>query len=194
MIYIVSGDGPRCGSSMMMKALVCGGMECRFDQLEEYYATAAATADYHPNPGGRFELAEGRQFLEKDFPNPAEYGGRAIKLFGTPWGNLEGIRAGEYKLVWLHRPAEERWASFKRAHQDQDMELCRNSEAQKHRDDRVRQSLGIMRQRRDVEIVEVGYGDVLKDPGGFFRALEDRGWPIDPERAASIPSPEYKRF
>lgn len=179
---------------MMMRSLVFGGLACVCDRDQEVFAHMQATRDYHPNPDGRFELTGERQMLEMCFPDPAIYGDKVIKLFAPPWGGLERIRAGEYKIVWLHRPAKERWASFVRAHAKKPLELCFNRLAQEHRDERVQETFGILKQRRDVKLYEVDYEDVIREPLPFFRCLKRAGWPIDPAEAATIPNPEKKRF
>jgi hypothetical protein len=49
--------------------------------------------------------------------------------------------------------------------------------------------------RKDAkEVVEANYYDVLSDPLAFFVYLRDIGFPVDPERAASIVKPEYCHF
>jgi len=53
----------------------------------------------------------------------------------------------------------------------------------------------VLRDRRSFRSVdEVCYHDALADPLKIFRKLADAGWPIDPDKAAAVPSHSKARF
>lgn len=198
MIYVVTGDGPRCGSVMMMRSLWAGGMSLAFQPAEDRAAHIQATEEYHPNAEGLFEVGLEVQ-RSIGFPQPDIFEGRVIKLFGTPWGQLTDMVPGEYRMIWLHRAAEKRWASFHRFHEKVPIIWCDGDEeksrrAEQFRDAKSRETLALMLQRPDVEVSRILYDDVVDAPLDMFRALEKAGWPIDPKKAATVPDPSRRRF
>ena len=196
-VYIVTGDGPRCGSSMMMQALEAGGMQIVYSLQSE--SDIQAHGDYHPHPGAHREIAlEHQEVL--GFPSPEIYDGKALKIYPAPWGYLSNIVAGDYKIIWMHRSAEERWPSFMAAHSVKPLEHAKfygtpeGDEHQEVRDARALEGMEIMFQRGDVDIIEMNYSDVVAVPLNCFRWLQEHGWPINPVAAATVPDPKYYRF
>lgn len=173
MIYIVTGDGPRCGSTMMMHALSRGGMKIGWSKSLEN--VLEINLDMQHAPG---------------FPDET-YTDMAIKFFGGYWGRLDSIVPGDYKVVWLHRSPEERWASFHKSENDPEMvrwmggDKVKGREAQIYRDNKCRDSLSILRIRPDIEVTELNYRDICKDPLKAFGILRKKGWPLDTKKAAS---------
>lgn len=181
---------------MMMQALQAGGMEIVSSPESERIANIEQDGDYHPNPGGRFELTAMEQCCT-GFPDPKIYDNKVIKVFPDPWGPLCRIVAGDYKIIWLHRQSTQRWASFFRAHEKQPLLWCGHPDDVRYRhyrDLRAQEALGIVLIRSDCIVARVSYDYVLEHAGEVFDSLAEAGWPIDPEAAARIPRPELNRF
>ncbi len=199
MIYIVTGDGSRCGSSVMMQSLQAGGLDIVYSEASEKSADAQAIGEYHPNPGGHREVSLEDQSVI-GFPALQTYDNLAIKIYPPPAGRLTNIIAGEYKIVWMHRPAAERWPSFMMAHRVNPLVMAayhgtpEGDELESTRDAQSQEALWIMKQRRDCTVDEMSYDAVLGDPLGAFQWLAGQGWPIDPEKAATIPTNKHRRF
>lgn len=188
MIYIVSGDGARCGSTMMMSALDAGGMDCVWGRA------------YDREVGLKEQYGAG-------FPDPEKYDGKVVKALPPPWGGGLKLIAGDYKVVWIHRPAIFRWKSFlklqKRAYDvktmaDVHMELrtAFKQEGGDHRavtinaeycEARAKETLGVMGIRNDMDVLRIDYDDICSDPLNVFTWMQEEGWPIAPLAAAQIP-------
>lgn len=170
------------------------------DIEQEQWADLESEPGYHPNPCGRFEINASRYEMTLGFPDPRQYGSKVVKLFCDPWGPLTGIVAGSYQIIWLHRPATERWASIMRAHKK--YKMCWQPLAgtemgdffKNYRDVRVQEGLAILRQRKDVRITEVDYASILEHPSALFWELAAAGWPLNPDKAAVVPDRTLKRF
>ena len=93
--YLVSGN-PRSGTSMMMHALITGG-------LEGAYSKKVGPGDgvYHPNPNGFFELVDGEQ---RHPTHPWKYEGKVVKAIYTM---LPQVAPGNYKVIYMLRNPEE---------------------------------------------------------------------------------------
>ena len=179
-IYIVSGDGPRCGSTMMMRALEAGGIELSYDPACDFPDDAIC------------ELPLSTQ-LQEGFPGP-EYEGKCLKVWCAPWGPLTHLISGEYKVIWLTRPAESRWKSVIAFHSQSPLGMMVDgafNEVVKLKDMAVLAGKFAVENREDMEVSEVSYEDVLKAPLAVF---EELGWPIDPLKASKIVDPSRRNF
>jgi len=187
MIYLVSGF-MRSGTSMMMKALIEGGMEAAFSperdkRLNDRWGEPDTPNGYQPN-AEYFEL-NGADYRGAEFP--LQYEGKLIKCL---WVGLTRIPNSEYRCIFMRRPRKDIelscLAAFGNAPQpvqahDFDQLMARITE--------------VVRDRRSfVSVDEVWYDDVLSEPLTVFRKLQWDGWPIDPYLAANVPSREKKRY
>lgn len=203
-MFIVSGDGPRCGSSAMMYALGEGGIPVAHHKAADAWASAQADGGYHPSPGGRFELAT-EYINPKGFPQPI-YKGMAIKCLPWPWTPFMehaitaycwGYTASDRvdwdlektRIVWIRRPAEDRWASFEKAHSVGFTDLVHGpyaKEAMVWRDacaDVIRITLEW--NLKPPVFTQIEFDDLINQPESVFNLLKERGWPLDPEPAAA---------
>lgn len=180
-IYIVTGDGPRCGSTMMMRALEAGGLEISYD-----VACDAAV-------GGEIcELPLDVQ-LEEGFPGP-EYDGKALKVWCAPWGPLTHFIPGEYRVIWMCRPAESRWRSVAEFHSKSPMGMMVDggfAQVALLKDMAVQAGKFAVECREDMEVVSFNYEDVLENPFETFDILH---WPIDALKASRIVDSSRRNF
>lgn len=167
---------------MMMQALEAGGLEAAFNSQRNQMNETYGDEVYKPNPGGFYELNR-QEYTVPGFPRG--YEGKLIKHLH---GGISRIVAGNYKIVFMRRDLEEVRQSYE-AFFDANLHVDMGELNQ-----RIEDSLGILRVRSDVEVEEVWYRDVVENPIDVFSALKERGWPIDPEKAALIVNPELCRF
>jgi hypothetical protein len=148
------------------------------------------------------------------FPNQT-YEGCVVKALPPPWG--AGLKLASrdaedgYRVVWIRRPDVDRWNSFLTLHKkaykkvktmaDVHMELrtvLDDTGSNRPMNERVEinaaycegraaDTLAVMKQRRDMEVVEISYAAVCNDPLGVFAWMQDIGWPITAWDAAQIP-------
>ncbi|HDZ37114.1 MAG TPA: hypothetical protein ENH62_02305 [Marinobacter sp.] len=184
MIYIVSGDGPRCGSTMMMRALEAGGLELSWD------------ATCNEEVGDEIcELPLTVQ-LSEGFPGP-EYVGKILKVWCPPWGPLTCLVKGEYKVIWLTRSEGSRWKSVIAFHSQSPLGMMVDgafTEVARLKDMAVQAGKFAVQHRVDMEVSEVAYEDVLKEPLAVFKELAQIGWPIDPVKASKVVDPSRRNF
>jgi len=160
---------------MMVRALMAGGLRAVFSKDSEDV----------------LEIGIAEQ-LRVGFPNSG-FENHVIKMFGGYWGHIHAVCPGEYRAVWLHRPPEERWRSYHKQQEDEDLEIWSEGDPiagqvfQNVRDAKSLESLGIMKLRSDIDVVEMDYAALCEKPLEHFRKLQAAGWPIDPVGAAKIP-------
>jgi hypothetical protein len=63
-----------------------------------------------------------------------------------------------------------------------------------YRQEDIDHVLSICDARDDMEVIVLPYGDVIEQPQAVFAAIERFGFPIDPEKAASVVDPDLYRF
>ena len=181
-VYIVSGY-PRSGTSMMMRALIAGGMEAAYDDDRNGMARRASDDHYQPNPDAElFELADWKY---QSFGFPLAYQGKLIKAVTMHARNLDVC---PMKVVFMRRHPEEIRQSFHAFFQ------TRRAPSVEQITNEVEWTLRQMRDRRSIELVDFSYRDVLATPLDHMRALMTAGWPIDPVAAAREVRPELMRY
>ncbi len=184
-ITIVAGS-QRCGTSMMMRCLIAGGLEADYDPSRDQMNARWGDAHYQPNAGGFYEL-RGEQYRAPDFPRAHE--GRLIKVLNEGVLRIAPRQAEDpYWIVFMRRDPEEMrqsWQAFfgpRAVHP-----LWR------HGPDGAATFLdtieGILRMRRDCRVLRVEYRDAVDRPHVVFARLRDAGLPIDPARAAAEVDP-----
>ena len=188
MISLVSGF-MRSGTSMMMKALEAGGMDAaRSKERDERMNSKWGSADdYHSYvPNDEYYELNIEDYRTHDFPDA--YEGRLIKCL---WGGLTLLRPGhEYRVIFMRRPSREIQTSLLAFFGSP------NKQAQDvHFNQRMERAVAVCRDRRSfLSVDEVWYADVVAKPFETFVKLANHGWPIDPKKAATIPTARKMRF
>lgn len=182
-LYVVSGF-MRSGTSMMMQALEAGGLEAAYSMRRDEEMNARwGDADYKPNDN-YYEL-DAEDYLRGDLSE--RYDGKLVKCL---WGGTLRLAPGDYRVVFMRRPASEIRVSLM-AFFGSDYAAAQMPDL----DGMMSAAVAVLRDRRSFRSVdEVRYHDVLADPLKVFRGLAENGWPIDPENAAAVPSHSKARF
>lgn len=165
---------------MMMNALIAGGLIPAFSNrnLNERFGDE----QYLPNPDGFWELTR-KEYRQLGFPRM--YEGKLIKCLA---GGIIRLVAGNYKIVFMMRDFEE----IRQSH-----EAFFGNEPQinaEQYEQRMSDTLGILRQRKDVLVQPMQYRDVLEEPELAFGVLRGQGWPIDEFAAAGVVDQDQCRF
>lgn len=179
-IYIVNG-WMRSGTSMMMAALEAGGIEAVYDRDTcQIFESRFSDDDYHPNPGGLYELRNG------ELKNPefvAGLHGKVVKCLRNGPKLLPSEH--HYCIIQMRRDPEEIRQSCN-AFFSQGISKKRDIEG-------VLASVRSTLRERNSVVIEVWYRDVIADPEREFnRIAEDL--PIAPKLAASVVDPSLCRF
>ena len=180
-VWIVSGY-MRCGTSMMMQALMAGGMDAaysdkRAERMNKKWGDADKVHGYQPNKE-YYEL-DPMDYKALDFPKQHE--GKLIKCL---WKGAAMINNGRYRCVFMRRPRIEIERSLIAF-------FGKPTAAISHPyfDASIDKLVNAMRDRGSyLSVDEVFFGDVVADPLSVFERLAANGWPIDPVKAASVPS------
>lgn len=166
----------------MMRALEAGGLEAVYNEDRDRLNQKFGDSDYKPNEGGFYELTRW-QYMEPGFPRMHQ--GKLIKDL---YGGITRIVAGDYRIIYMHRDAEE----VRQSHE------AFFSRPPPHVGDAyyalMEDTIGILRQRRDVQLTVLWYRDVVDKPFKVFQELGDIGCPIDPTKAAAVVNPNLCRF
>lgn len=184
MIYVVSG-WQRTGTSMMMRALIAGGLEAAFDEekdrrLADRYLRRNGTV-----PNEKYYEFEKKEYAEPGFP--AKYEGKLIKgLYGVIPKLNPDLR---YRVIYMRRPqhqiVDSIVSSLGRA--------ALGTTARPNFVAKQEKAVAWMKARPEqfVSVDEVWYQAVLDDPKKVFEALN---WPIDSVKAAAVPDKDKARF
>lgn len=185
MIYVVSGMA-RTGTSMMMHALVKGGIPAIYEVGKDIRLKMRITEDYDPNPNGLFEITH--EHLLERFPDDLD--GEAVKIHDWQWAEIGDKLSEGLRVVYMTRPAGDILDS-----------LCRFTGRKEPSDKMIERAnmqfevAQAVSMRKDaVDVVRADYNDVLSGPLSFFEYLELHGFPINPVKSASIVNPEYRHF
>ena len=186
MLYLVSGY-MRTGTSMMMGALIAGGLEAVYSDERQRLNDDWGGDGYTPNE--RYWEPTATMMREEGFPRMHD--GKLLKVLYGGIPNLAPCPHG-IRIVFMRRHPEEirqsEEAFFKRRKAPPWLEDSGYEE---------RMSLAVehAHNRRDVRsVTEFQYRDVVADPAEAFRYLRDIGWPIDAVRAAATVDPALCRF
>lgn len=181
-LYVVSGF-MRTGTSMMMRALEAGGLEAVKRQSREEMRKRYADEKYNPNEGGLYEL-ETNDFKDINFPR--QFQGKLIKCLA---GGIERMCVmPKVKIIFMRRDMEEIRQSYQ-AFFSENLNMVEERFVPF-----IENSLQILQNRKDTEVVVLWYRDVLKDPAAVFTALKENGWPIDVAKCVEIINPNLCRF
>jgi len=185
MIYVVSGMA-RTGTSMMMHALIKGGIPAVYEVGKDIRVKMRIQDGYDPNPDGLFEITN--EHLLERFPDAFE--NEVVKIHDWQWAEIGDKISDGLMVVYMTRKPKDVLDS-----------LCRFTGVKiptakmKKRVSMQDEVADAVSHRQDaVDVVSVDYNDVLNDPLTFFGFLKDHNFPIDPDRASSVVKPEYCNF
>lgn len=159
MIFTVSGL-PRCGTSMMMRALHAGGIPVPEITLDSEY----------------MELP--RSVIDVGIDN--FYDGKLVKIFANRIDVLREMC--DYSTIFMLRDPEDildsYWARYPHGAPGVDFPKEKGlvHKLQVH-------TLKAWMDRPNIDVVPLDYDDVVKHPDIFMQGLRSRGWPINPNAA-----------
>jgi len=119
---------------------------------------------------------------------PVDFDGKVIKALFGAMPRLNGHLGLKYKIVFMMRDPEEIRQSYEAFFDGKAPPTLKQYPRI------MRRVKGILGQRRDVDLTEFQYRDVVEEPLQHFQLLADAGWPIDPFRAAEVVDPDLCRF
>ena len=181
-VYIVSGY-MRSGTSMMMKALIQGGMTGRYStEKDRILDRRYQETDYHPNPEGFYELGP------KDFESPLfpeNYRGCLIKALH--W-RLKALPPFDYKVVFMLRNPKEIEVSYLKMFRHRPPFVLEKYEAF------IEETLSRLTSRTDMTVTTVWHHDMIENPGKVMDSLAAAGFPVsDRENAVRAVNPSLYR-
>lgn len=185
-VYIVSGF-MRTGTSMMMRALEVGGMEACHKQTKDSMRSMYKDEMYDPNEGGLYEL-EKQDYHVENFPDM--YKGKLIKVLNL--GHFGMKKMDKIKVIYMKRDPEE----IRQSHEAFfGIQNINREKMQVHNIQRaVDENLEILRLRKDVDLLEFWFRDVVENPVSAFNKIKESGWPIDTEVCVKEVDPTLLRF
>ena len=181
-VYIVSGY-MRSGTSMMMKALIQGGIPGRYStEKDRILDQRYKEGDYHPNPEGFYELGP-RDFESSLFPS--DYRGFLIKALH--W-RLKILSPFDYKVVFMLRNPEEIKVSYLKMFRHRPPFVLEKYHSF------IEETLAALEQRKDMAVTTVWHHDMLNDPGQVIDTLTAAGFPVtNRESAVNAVRPDLYR-
>jgi hypothetical protein len=167
---------------MMMEALEAGGLEAVYSKRrDEEMNKRWGEADYKPND--RYYELDAEDYLRGDLEQ--RYDGKLVKCL---WGGIVRLPPGEYRVVFMRRPADEIRMSLLAFFGSEAAAIQQLPSLDRTMDTVV----SILKDRRSFKSVDVlWYKDVIDNPRETFASLN---WPIDVEKAAAVPNRSRARF
>lgn len=186
MKIIVSGF-PRSGTSMMMGALIEGGVPPYYDEVRQHHMMNRD--DYTPNKHGFWEVGSER-FMKLGFTTDVP-DRHCVKIQAIGLPILTGDAS--YKIILMRRDPDLIKESYQAAFPGEIFEHKYPNWPDYYWNlmDNIK---GIMGQRRDVELLELWMNDVIKDPKGSMERIKAMGIKLDVAKAAASIDPELERF
>jgi len=161
---------------MMMESLEAGGMDCVKSERRRMVNEHHRDGVYTPNPNDLYEP----DFRRWGLTEARKHDGRLIKVVAP---NIDILCVHDYKVVYLLRDTLEIQQSFYAA--------FGKEHPIKSIDESIKESLAVLRNRRDVQLITMNYTDVLDDPKKCLSRLD---WPFDIDKAVQIVDPKHYRF
>lgn len=176
MITVISGYR-RSGTSMMVKALHEGGLGALYaPAMEEANPTCNG---YTPNPGGLWEVGA-VAYLDAKFLRMIPDGALIKILFD----GLPNLPKGNWKVIFMYRDPSEITESYRRV--DEHIVSTGKESAFNHEITRILpfcayrtydqeaidHVLGICEARKDIEVINVNYLDVVQNPESSFERIK----------------------
>jgi hypothetical protein len=201
MKVIVSGYR-RSGTSAMMQALVSGLNEGVVVHSENDAKVGnISKGSYIPNPGPLFEIGRA-SYSDADFVRGLP-DGALVKIF---FDGLPTLPADKYLVIFMRRDEAEIRESCSKVGRHLRAVGVPGSPIvssmfdihRSYNSDDIDHVLGIMDQRKDVELIEVDYADLISDPERVFTnikwtPLDRTRIDLDIKKAASVINPDYYR-
>jgi len=188
MITVVSGIH-RSGTSAMMQALIAGGQKPIWSKVREKQMGYWNQKEFPANPEGFYEVGQS-EYMRLGFTTelPDEC---CIKIQAI---GLPILAAGKgYKIIYMRRDPE----IIKRSYIKVFGEEAFDKETQGCWPtyywsllDGVR---SIMQNRRDVDLIEIQYNDMIEKPLFVMEKIKAFGVNLNPSRAARAIRPELRR-
>lgn len=184
-ITVVSGL-PRSGTSMMMSALMNGGMPLKVDNIRKADAN---------NPKGYYEFERVKRMSNGDDEWMGSVQGKAIKIISALLTYLPDQY--NYKVIFLERDMDEILASQRRM-----LERLNLTGTDNHRDEELRSSYiehlkeisSWLNDQDWLQTLYVSYNDVLRQPEIEFQKvavfLKQK---VDPQRMVQVVDPGLYR-
>lgn len=179
--FIVSGY-MRTGTSMMMRALVAGGLAPIYNKARDRMNRQYGDKHYQPNKDGFYELSR-QEYRQFGFPRM--YQGKLLKCM---YGGLWQMVVGDYKVVFMMRDPEEIRQSFEAFFSRPLPPMFKRYK------EVMGDTIEMLKNRKDTQVDIFEYREVISDPLRHFKLLKAHGWPIDIIRAAKIVDPKKIRF
>lgn len=181
-VYVVSGF-MRSGTSMMMQALIAGGMEAEYRESRDAMKNRFADEDYDPNPH-LFEL-ERADYQKPGFPRG--YEGKLIKALRAGPGRM-AVMPGGIRVLVMRRDPEEIRQSYMAF-------FGRSDFTAEQIDKEMEGHIQAIANRRDSRFMEVWYRSVVENPVPWFeRVRKFFGVPLDVRAAAGVVDPKWLRY
>ena len=188
MIYIVSGIH-RSGTSAMMRALVEGGIKPIVNKAREKQMRLTNTLDYTVNKHGFWEVGQS-EYMRLGFTSelPQE---SCVKIQAMGLPILSAAKG--YKIIMMRRDPKAIKTSFINAFSEREFN-AKYSDWPTHYFTLLDGVKAIMQQRRDVELMEIQFDDMIDDPFKVFTKIKAMGIPIDINKSVATIEPELKRY
>lgn len=182
-MIVVTGH-PRSGTSMMMQALIAGGLDAVYSDERDKVRQARCGTEYAPNPVNLFE-PNAEQIRDLRHPEKAKaYDGKLVKLIFPIAMQLPIREEDHYRVIIMRRDPEEILQSYDAFFGTRYVPKALLEEDTEH-------NLKVLHNRRDMDLDEVWYRDVLRDPRMWLSYLR---LPIDIDAAAAVPDASKIRY
>ena len=188
MITVVSGIH-RSGTSAMMGALIAGGIEPVYSHKRDRKMKMNDKKDYPVNPHGFYEVGQS-EYMRLGFTTelPDEICVK-IQAIGLP---ILAAAKG-YKIIYMRRDPniikQSYIKSFGKVAFDESY-----SDWPTHYWNLLDSVKAVMQQRRDVELLEVQFNEMIDNPLKVFTQIQAMGVPIDIIAAVATIEPELRRY
>ena len=185
MLYVVSGF-KRTGTSMMMHALIAGGLDGVYSEQRQHITDKIPEGEYNPNPNGFYEcVSVNPQIMEAS-------DGKVIKVFGKELVGMQHVFDNGLRVVYMTRPFDDVIASLR-------LLGGKKPKAKPIDQDRIDKFaedqaaiVKLLNNRKDIKSLTVlSFYDVVEYPRTHFEILAEGGWPIDPDKCAAAVNPNY---
>ena len=178
----------RSGSSMMMRALIAGGMDAFYDPERDKKNnddTEYQGRRYIVNPGGYYEMSH--EFYNK---NELAYlsqraRGKLIKFLIPGLLEISVPNDIKLKILIMTRNPDEIAKSWEVAFQGKVLPESFGFDVERY-DSMMDGTVKFLEAERNADVIPVSYHDVLKNPKKEFRLIRDDDWPIQPVQSAKV--------
>lgn len=178
-IYVVSGT-PRTGTSMMMRALMMGGIEAIYEKMRNEEFKKKVKDGVYFNRHGVFELSKD-QLENENFDT--DYEGKLVKLLS--WAFQKRDFKAEMKVVFMIRDPKESSVSMRNFRQVSNPTRIND----------VDKAIVDIKNRENVSsFVVFEYSEVLENPKKCFEKLKKEGWNINVDECIKTIDPDLRHY